>query len=261
MIFLKLGGSLITHKARPETPRPEALERLACEVAAGCEAKPDLRLLIGHGSGSFGHSVAARYGTHQGAASPEQWRGFAEVWSVAARLNRLVVDALRAAGLPVVALPPSASAVCRSGEIVQMAVEPVARALEAGLLPVVGGDVAFDQVWGATIVSTERVFDFLAPHLRPKRILLAGLEAGVYADYPACTRLMASIQESDLADIALTGAAAPDVTGGMADKVHHAIRLARTVPGVEVRIFSGETAGSLREALLGGEPGTLVLAS
>ncbi|MEW6566738.1 MAG: isopentenyl phosphate kinase [Chloroflexota bacterium] len=258
MIFLKLGGSLITDKSRPETARLDVLNRLAAEIASALQDRPDLRLLIGHGSGSFGHSVAARFGTHRGAASAEEWRGFAEVWAVAGRLNRMVVDALRRAGLPVVGFPPSASTVCEGGAIVEMAHEPVARALRAGLVAVVGGDVAVDRLWGATIVSTERVFLALAHHLRPNRVLLAGLEPGVFADHPANTKRMDVFTEQDLHRVSLGGSGATDVTGGMADKVHQALELARSLPGLEVRIFSGEQPGLVGEVLRGATPGTLV---
>ena len=59
LIFLKLGGSLLTDKTRPQALRPDVLGRLAGEIAAALAARPALWLLIGHGSGSFGH-VAAR---------------------------------------------------------------------------------------------------------------------------------------------------------------------------------------------------------
>jgi isopentenyl phosphate kinase len=258
MIFLKLGGSLITDKAIPETPRLEALERLSGEIAASLRQRPDLRLVIGHGSGSFGHSAATRYGTHRGASSPEDWRGFAEVWSVAGRLNRLVVDALRRVGLPVLAFPPSASTLSEAGEIVEMAVEPLQKALQAGLVPVVGGDVAFDRLWGSTIVSTERVFYHLAKHLKPSRLLLAGIDPGVFAHYPEDTEPLPILTEEQLSHISLAGAASTDVTGGMADKVHQALRLAHLLPDLEIRIFSGEQPGNVAAALLGGSLGTLV---
>ena len=39
-VFLKLGGSLITDKTRPHTPRLEVLRRLAGEVAAARQRFP-----------------------------------------------------------------------------------------------------------------------------------------------------------------------------------------------------------------------------
>lgn len=260
MIFLKLGGSLITHKDRPLSARGETIERLAAEIAQFMQDFPDEQLLLGHGSGSFGHHVAAKHGTHLGASSVEEWRGFAEVWMAARSLNHLVMEALHAAGVGAVCLPPSASALCEAGEIESYAFEPVQRALEAGLVAVVHGDAAFDSRQGACILSTERVFAALALVLLPARVLLAGVDEGVYADYPARTRLMETIREGDLERIELTGAEAEDVTGGMADKVLHALALAGLLPGAEVRIFSGEAPGAALGALRGEPLGTWVRA-
>ena len=260
MIFLKLGGSLITHKDTPETAREEVVRRLAEEIRRALGERPDLRLLIGHGSGSFGHSVAARFGTHRGAETPAEWAGFSEVWAVANRLHRLVVDELRRAGLPAMGFPPSASAVSEDGALIALSVEPIERALREGLIPVVAGDVAFDRVRGTTILSTERVFGYLAPRLQPERLLLAGIEAGVFADYPAKTRVMATLTRQDLAAVQVGAAAAPDVTGGMGDKVRQALELVAALPQMEALIFSAEEPGLLQAALLGQSPGTRLLA-
>lgn len=258
MIFLKLGGSLITEKAHAETPRLDVLRRLAIEIAAARQADPALRLLIGHGSGSFGHAPAARHATQHGASTPEQWLGFVEVWRSANRLNRIVVDALSDAGLPVLAFPPSASALARSSEVTEMADLPIQRALGHGLIPLVQGDVAFDSVQGACILSTERVFTWLAARLHPGRILLAGAEAGVFSDFPANADLLPQVSQHDLAQQRVGASAAVDVTGGMAEKVRTALEWSRADPAVEIHIFSGEEPGQLQSALLGGRPGTRV---
>ncbi len=257
MIFLKLGGSLVTVKDRPETARGEVLDRLAGEIAEARRADPTLKLLLGHGSGSFGHPAASQHGTHLGG---DDWVGLAEVWRSANQLNRLVIDSLLRAGLPAVSFPPSASARARSGEILDLAVEPIRRSIEAGLLAVVQGDVAFDEMAGTAILSTERVFAYLAPRLRPRRVLLAGLDRGVYLDYPRNSRVAEVLRESDLASLSIAGSSATDVTGGMADKVRQGLALARSIPGLEVRIFSAAEPGALRQALLGGTPGTLLVA-
>ncbi|MCI0394169.1 MAG: uridylate kinase, partial [Chloroflexi bacterium] len=179
LVFLKLGGSLITDKTGVEAARGEVLARLAAEIRRAMVARPELRLVIGHGSGSFGHVAAARHGTRQGVQTPEQWRGLAEVSAAAARLNGLVRQALLAAGAPAVTLQPSASAQCADGRIVSLATEPVRAALAGGLIPLVYGDVAFDRVRGGTIISTEEILSYLAAELRPAWFLLAGETAGV----------------------------------------------------------------------------------
>jgi isopentenyl phosphate kinase len=257
LTFLKLGGSLITDKSRPRTPRPEVLARLMDEIAAARQARPELKLVLGHGSGSFGHVQASKFGTRQGVRTEEQWRGFAEVQAVAAELNRLVIDAARAADLPVLNLPPSASALCNDGLIKTMAVEPVAAALAHSLVPVVFGDVALDEVRGGTIVSTEDVFRYLAGALRPERILLAGIEPGVLARWPDGEVIPVITPGAAMGSIG--GSHAADVTGGMASKVKEMLALAQAVPGVVIRIFTGATAGLLRAVLLDeAQPGTAI---
>lgn len=260
MIFLKLGGSLITDKAVREQAEHEVIHRLAQEIHEALIAKPEIRLLIGHGSGSFGHPAAAQFGTVGGADSREDWRGFAEVWAAANRLHRIVLDTLSSAGLAVLSFPPSAHAIAERGEIVEMASEPMQRALEAGLVPLVQGDVAFDRVRGATILSTEKVLTHLAARFRPNRILLAGSEEGVYGDYPERTQLLPELTQSMLPDIRLEGAESTDVTGGMEHKVDEAFKLAHAEGQAEVRIFSGAGSGSVQAALLGYEPGTRIVA-
>ena len=247
-LFLKLGGSLITDKAQPETVRTAVLARLAEEIAAARAANPGLRLLLGHGSGSFGHVAAQRHGTREGVAGSAGWAGFAEVSDAALRLNALVRAALLSAGVPAVSLSPSASARCRDGALRSMAGKPLLAALDAGLLPVVHGDVAFDTVRGGTIVSTEEVLEFLVPVLAPDWLLLAGETEGVYAaDGTVAARITPRTLPA-LGD-ALRGSRGTDVTGGMLSKVVGMVALAARTPGLSIRIFSGLLPGQLARVL------------
>lgn len=260
MIFLKFGGSLITEKGQPETPRSEVIHWLSEDLAAAKREQPNLRVLLGHGSGSYGHVLAAKFNTHLGASTQAEWFGFAAVWASANKLHRLLIDALRENGLPAMSFPPSSSVVCEGGMIVEMAFEPIQRALEAGLLPVVQGDVAFDRRRGATIVSTEEVMSHLAKRLRPARWLLVGIEPGVYVNYPVSEEIADEISEADLERLSLRGASTTDVTGGMAEKVRQALWLSKSYPDLEIRIFSAEAPGRLLAALRGGQFGTRVRA-
>lgn len=261
MLFLKLGGSLITDKTGVEVVREEVLVRVAAEIAAARAADPALRLVVGHGSGSFGHVAAAAERTREGVSTAVQWQAFAKVSDAAARLNRAVVGALLAAGLPAITLQPSASAACAAGEIINLAAGPVEQALAAGLLPVVYGDVAFDAGQGGTIISTEEILSFLAGQLNPSWLLLAGETAGVLN---AQGTVVPRISPQDLAALrpALGGSRGTDVTGGMAGKVTDMLTLVVRNPALRVRIFSGLEPGLLTAVLLqpGRQTGTEVRA-
>jgi isopentenyl phosphate kinase len=258
--FLKLGGSLITDKDRAHTARRDAIARLAEEIAAGREMNTDLPLVLGHGSGSFGHVAGKKYGTRQGVSSRDEWMGFVEVWHEANALNRIVMDVLMNAGLPAVAFPPSASVISKDGVVKEWNLAPLVSALKGGLLPVVFGDVAFDSVRGGTILSTEDLFAHLAVHLRPRRVLLAGLEKGVWADFPTCEVLLKEVTPGSIEKISasLGGSRATDVTGGMLTKVLQSLELVGKVDGLEVLIFSGEEAGAVEKIFSGERLGTLI---
>jgi isopentenyl phosphate kinase len=260
LIFLKLGGSLITDKNQPRTPRREVLARIGSEIASARAAQPGLPLLIGHGSGSFGHTAAKKHGTRQGVRTAEEWLGFAEVWKEARALNQIVVAALQDAGLPVIAFPPSASVIARDGRPRLWDLAPIQAAISAGLVPMINGDTIFDEQRGGTILSTEDLFFYLARQLHPRRILLAGLEAGVWADFPACTQLIHTITPEDFPLLAtkIGGSASVDVTGGMLEKVKSMLSLVQEEHGLEVMIFSGLLPGGIRDSLLGAAPGTQV---
>lgn len=274
LVFVKLGGSIITDKTKPNTARLAVLARLASEVRsalaisaqqAGLGGVP-LRLVLGHGSGSFGHMVASSYGTRRGVRTPAEWRGFAEVAAAAARLNRIVTDSFLEAGVPIWSLPPSASARCRAGQLQWLETGPVEGALAHGLVPLLFGDVALDELQGATIVSTEQVFAYLARRLQPQRLILLGQVDGVFTADPVrdpLAQLIPRITPANWERIKgkLTGSHATDVTGGMLAKVQEMVDLAQELPGLSANILSGEKEGALEAALLASPestPGTLI---
>lgn len=254
--FVKLGGSVITDKAGREAADLPLIARLAAEVAQARAARPGLRLVLGHGSGSFGHHYAARYGVHRGVPPGGDYAGFARTAAAALRLNRIVVDALLEAGVPALALQPSASLWAAGGQVVAWDTAHIGHALERGLVPVVHGDVAFDAEQGSAIISTEALLAHLAleTELRPGRVVLVGEDAVYTADprtSPAAARVPL-ITAANL-DAALHGAAgshAVDVTGGMRSKLELMWRLARANPALEVRLI-GPAPGNLAAVLSG----------
>jgi len=257
-IILKLGGSLITDKTRPYTPRLEKLDNLATQIATALKENAGLQLVLGHGSGSYGHQAANLYGTRQGVSGSEGWKGFAEVWYQASVLNRLVIEALRRAGLPAVTLAPISAVMARNGQISAWYLGPLLAGLANGLIPVIHGDVIFDEARGGTILSTEDLFTHLAPLLQPERILIAGLEEGVWKDFPSRTHLLKEITPQTLAQqaLGLGSSAGADVTGGMKSKVTEMLALVKHIPEMDVLIFSGEEPENVYRALNGENLGT-----
>jgi isopentenyl phosphate kinase len=235
-----------------EVARREVIERAAREVKEALE-EGVFRLLLGHGSGSFGHYPAWKYGVHRGLK--KGWWGLAETGAVAARLNRLVTDIFLDTGVPVISFQPSASARCRAGELIHLEVGPIREALAHGLVPLVYGDVAFDEERGSAIISTEEIFAYLSSHLFPQRIILAGEVEGVHTGDPEVdpqAPLLKRISPADLPQLenALAGSPIVDVTGGMLAKVRIMCRIVESQPSLEVRFISGKREGFIKRALL-----------
>lgn len=258
LIFIKLGGSLITDKNQPETAKPELILALLQEIKQQMQLQPGLKILLGHGSGSFGHHTASIYGTRQGVSTPTDWQGFQAVWLSARQLNQMVVELSQQASLPVLSFPPSASVLTANHKVIAWNIEPIRSALSHGLVPLVYGDVVVDVELGGTILSTEDLFVYLAQQLRPARILLAGDEDGVYADFPAQHHLITRIgKDEDLSSL-LHGSASQDVTGGMLTKVSLMQALCRELPGLQAVIFSAKDPANLSRVLQGQPSGTLI---
>ncbi len=265
--LVKLGGSLITDKTKPRTVAKEHLRRLATEIAAGWSGGG---LVIGHGSGSFGHPEARAAGLAGGAGgrrlgSAADRMGIARTQAAAQELHRQVVSRLIAAGVPAYSQLPSAFLTAADGEPAGPPPEPLAAALRLGLVPVTMGDVVVDRARGASIASTETVFEFLAGALVPlgldvRRTVWLGATAGVLDD---AGRLVPSIDAANIGAASEAAGSSPavDVTGGMEHRVATAWRLAQG--GVESLIIDGRRPGLLESVLRcpGGEAesaGTLV---
>ena len=259
-ILVKLGGSLITDKRKDAALRAEVLTRLAQELANAAPAD-GAQLILGHGSGSFGHVAAAKYGLDAGLQPGEPLAGVSETQGRAAELHRHVVAALRQAGATPFSIAPSSSLITHHGRTSRYFYEPIQAALELGLLPVVYGDVVLDSGQGVAIASTETVFSALARRLhrresRIDRILWLGETPGVYDSEGKTLPLIAPGNLTHVRTL-LGDAAGTDVTGGVRHRIQIALTLARK--GIPSLLVDGREPGLVAKAVAGEEvPGTWV---
>ena len=273
LVFLKLGGSLITDKTKPYTPLLDMMDDLALQIATTLQAQPNLRLVIGHGAGSFGHVAASEYKTRDGYPRPSPlahrerdqneenyWEGFAEVWYQASTLNRYVMKALHKANVRAISLPPSSSVIASEGKVSVWETTPIRMALSSRMVPVIFGDVVFDEIRGGTILSTEDLFMHLARALSPERILLAGLESAVWQDFPARTKKIEKITPDTFDQISagIGKSESADVTGGMESKVKQMLDLIENNHELTIQIFSGTDPGNIVRTLTGETLGTVI---
>ncbi|MFQ5452218.1 MAG: isopentenyl phosphate kinase, partial [Candidatus Paceibacterota bacterium] len=151
--ILKLGGSLITDKSKPYTPRVDIINNLALQIRSAVKADSNLSLIIGNGGGSFPHYPAHFYKMKQGISTKRQIMGYAKVQDAAARLNRIIVKALLEAGVEAVSLQPSSMIIAREGRVAKFFVDPFIELLKKNIVPVFYGDIVMDTKRGSTIFS------------------------------------------------------------------------------------------------------------
>jgi isopentenyl phosphate kinase len=261
IVLLKLGGSLITDKRRPGVARPAAIRRLAREIAAASRGR-GARLLVGHGSGSFGHDAAARGGLTPGTDARRRLDAVAATQRRAGELHRLVIEALADAGARPFSFAPSSFLEASDGRVARAFLEPIFTAVDGGFLPVVYGDIIVDRSRGALVVSTEALFLILARAAARRRLPIAraiwlGETDGVCnGDGGRITRLQAF--EAVAASRRVSGASGVDVTGGMALRLRTAGALART--GVPSAIVDGRRRGVVAWSISRRPGGTWVAA-
>ncbi len=249
LVFLKLGGSAITDKTRQATAKPDVIRDAARAIFsarehfAGEMKNPELKILLGHGSGSFGHFTAKKFGYGE----KENWRAYAETGASAQRLNRLVTDIFLEENVPVVSIQPSASARTRDGELYAFDSTNIQTALGHELVPLIYGDVAFDDTRGMAIASTDALFAYLAPILKPSRIIYTTAVNGIYTADPnknPDAQLIREITPQSFEQIrAHVGEAhGVDVTGGMLDKLERSVRLVETFPRLDIFVIAAQGA-------------------
>jgi isopentenyl phosphate kinase len=245
MIVLKLGGSVVTEKDRPETLDGEALAAAADAIADALEGdRTDL--VIVHGGGSFGHHNASEHGitTTEGTRDAG---ALLDVHGAMTTLNRFVLSRLLERGVAAVPVHPfSAAHRDRDGRL-DLPTGQVGTMLGEGFVPVLHGDVIAHADEGATVVSGDELVAALARALDADRVGLCSTVPGVLdGDDDVIDRIAAF---EDVGDV-LGASDATDVTGGMAGKV-------RTLLDLEApaSVFG---LADLDAFLDGAEPGTTI---
>lgn len=250
LILIKLGGSVITDKKRKFTAHGKTILRIAREIKKARKIINKTHFIIGHGSGSFGHTPAAKYKTKDGIINKDSVYGMALTEDAARRLNMIVVNNFLREKLPVFSFSPASFLVSDAEINRESYLDPIKNALLTGAIPVVYGDVIMDTKIGCTIFSTEKVFSILAKELgrwyKIRAIYCTDVD-GVY-DKNGKTIPVISGKNFDLVKKSILGAKGVDVTGGMLHKVEESLAILKKYD-ISTLIINGAKPGNLEKAI------------
>ncbi len=255
-LILKIGGSVITDKEKPLTIDRESMESIALEIGEAYRENPAKILLI-HGGGSYGHYIVKRLIETRGEIDGE---GFSQITWWMNELNRELVMRLRDRGLPAVSISTHSIFYEKHDGSLSYYVEPVARMLEGGLIPVLYGDAVVSEKNRYTILSGDTIAWKLSLELGCGKVLFATDVDGVFDRDPSKpgARLLRELRISRDSTALDTSSSKYDVTGGMRRKILEGVESLRR--GVRALIFNGRRRGNIYRALKGYEDvGTVVI--
>lgn len=214
MILIKLGGSVITNKERPLSPRIATIQKIARQLKRIREP-----IIIVHGGGSFGHYWSVKYGMHTKPARYDM-HGVAVVKNSMVELNKIILNRLAEARLDPYCLPPTDF--MSGGKPITGKIKEIKKIAQSGLVPVTFGDALWYGDGKSYILSGDRIMSILAKVLRPRLCIFVLNVDGLYSDF----------KKKDLIGQMRGGAVSiddipMDVTGGMKRKVEEATNISK----------------------------------
>ncbi|MFG1519669.1 MAG: isopentenyl phosphate kinase [Thermoplasmataceae archaeon] len=219
MIILKLGGSVITDKAKYLSFRQKATESIVKVITK----LPGKKMIV-HGGGSFGHLKAKEFGI-PGKLSAARRVGYSVIHRDMVDLNSRVVDLFISNGIDAVSVEPSSVFVGR-----RKFYDSVDQMFRSGLVPVLFGDVYFSSSSMIGIYSGDRIVYDLSVRYKPNIAVFFTDVDGIYDVDPKINpeaRLLKTIEYSpNFSSIE------NDVTGGMKGKYDIMRKIKRHVPAV-----------------------------
>ncbi|GAB6880640.1 isopentenyl phosphate kinase [Halorubrum gandharaense] len=248
LVVLKLGGSLITEKGRPETLDGPALSAAADAIAGALADGSVGSLVVVHGGGSFGHHHASEHGVSTTTGTKDAG-AVMDVHGAMTTLNRFVLSRLHerdVSAVPVHPLSLSARPDGADGDL-DLPLGSTRTLLAEGFVPVLHGDGVATAGEGVTVVSGDELVVELAAGLGADRVGVCSTVEGVL---DADDAVVPVIDDFDAVADLLGASEDTDVSGGMAAKVRELLAL-----DAPAHVFGAE---GLQGFLRGEEPGTRI---
>jgi isopentenyl phosphate kinase len=244
--ILKLGGSAITDKARECTPDIPVIQHVADQLS-----DYDLPLVLIHGGGSYAHPFVKRSGLDHGFRDRSQLRSVSETEFYLSQLTRIICASLLLRNKFPVPLHPMSFVTLYKGKVKRILLDPIRQALTTGLIPLLHGDLVFDESQGIGVLSGDRIASLIGLRLGASRVLLGCDVDGVYSEnpktFPNATLVREVNDENFRSVLGASESPSSDATGGMGAKVREAIQIAKS--GCECYIFNLREKNTLRKLL------------
>ena len=224
MILIKLGGSIITNKEKPLSPRKKTIENISKTLR-----KINESIIIVHGGGSYGHYWSVKYDMHTKEKRYNP-KGVATVKNSMIELNKIILDSLLKNKLNPYCLPPTDFMF--GNKPITKKIKEIEKIANSCLIPVTYGDALWYGQKKTYILSGDKIMTHLAKILKPRLCIFALNEDGLYSDLKT-KKLIYELQ----GECPTISENKMDVTGGMTRKVEEASKIAKM--GINVFFVNG----------------------
>jgi len=234
MILIKLGGSIITNKEKPLSPRKKSIDKIVCALK-----KIDESIIVVHGGGSYGHYWSVKYNMHTKPANYNT-HGVSVVKNSMVELNKIILDSFLKNKLNPYCLPPT-DFIFGNKPIIKK-VKEIEKIAKTNLIPITFGDALWFGKKKSYILSGDKIMSVLANILKPRLCVFVLNVDGLYSD-PKTKKLIHELK----GEKPLIIKSSKDVTGGMKRKVDEATKISKN--GINVFFVNGNKPERIVEAV------------
>jgi isopentenyl phosphate kinase len=252
LIIIKLGGSVITRKESSKPVFRKRVVKRLCREIYDAKKKLKFNLILIHGAGSFGHPYAKKFSLNKGYLNSESAIGIALTKRAVLELNFLIVRELVNIGINAVFVEPSAIVETSKNKIKKFDTRFIKSLLSVGVVPILSGDVVFDDIKGIAILSGDQIASYLAKKLKAKKVIFVSDVNGVFDKDPKThkgARIIRTINNDNYKDIIkqMKTNDSSDVTGEMKGKI---LAIRNDLLRTKVIIVNGQKRNNVLKALI-----------
>ena len=236
MILIKLGGSIITNKEKPLSPRKKTIENILKQIKKIKEP-----VIIVHGGGSYGHYWSVKYDMHTKPAKTNP-KGVAIVKNSMVELNKIILDSAVKNRINSYCLPPTDF--MNGNKAIKSKILTINDISKSGLTPITFGDALWFGQKKSYILSGDVIMTTIGKILKPRLSLFILDVDGVYSDLKT-KNLIHDFKEEN-PEIKNNNM---DVTGGMTRKITEANNMAKA--GLKIFFVNGNKPKRITDAVSG----------
>jgi len=234
MLLIKLGGSIITNKEKPFSPRRKTIDNVIRSLKKIHEP-----MVVVHGGGSFGHYWSVKFDMHTKPAKYDM-KGISAVKNSMVELNKIILQSFFNNKLNPYSLPPT-DFVSGNKPILKK-IKEIKKIAQSNLIPITYGDALWYGEKKSYILSGDVIMTMIAKVLRPRLSIFVLNVDGLYSDIKK-KKLIYEIKDEQ----PFFSKPTTDVTGGMKRKVQEASKISKN--GLKVFFVNGNKSERIINAV------------